>query len=156
VPELPDDESKRGEVPLREALARHREHASCAGCHERFDSIGLAFEGFGPVGERRRIDLGGRPVDATAEFPGGIRGDGIADLRKYLRTHRQDEFVENFIRKLVSYALGRSLILSDELLIRDLHASLKVDGYRFGSLVENIVTSPQFLNKRGSNHLVRE
>jgi hypothetical protein len=156
VPELPDDESKLGELTLRETLARHREHASCAGCHERFDSIGLAFEGFGPVGEKRDKDLGGRPVDTTARFPDGPEGQGVSDLRKYLRTHRQNEFVENLIRKLVSYTLGRSLILSDELLIRDLHNKIKEDGYRFASLVENIVTSPQFLNKRGSNHLARE
>jgi mono/diheme cytochrome c family protein len=156
VPELPDDESKLGELTLREALAKHREHTSCAGCHERFDSIGLAFEGFGPVGERRDKDLGGRPVDAKAVFPGGTEGQGVNDLRKYLITHRRDEFVDNLIRKLVSYALGRSLILPDELLIRDLHAELKVNDYRFGGLVESIVTSPQFLNKRGSNHLARE
>ena len=156
VPELPDDESKLGELTLREALAKHREHASCAGCHERFDSIGLAFEGFGPVGERRDKDLGGRPVDANAVFPGGTEGQGVNDLRKYLINHRRDEFVDNLIRKLVSYALGRSLILPDELLIRDLHANLKANGYRFGSLLEGIVTSPQFLNKRGANHLVRE
>lgn len=156
VPELPDDESKLGELTLREALAKHREHTSCAGCHERFDSIGLAFEGFGPVGERRDKDLGGRPVDANAVFPGGTEGQGVKDLRKYLIDHRRDEFVDNLIRKLVSYALGRSLILPDELLIRDLHAELKANDYRFGSLVENIVTSPQFLNKRGSIHLARE
>jgi hypothetical protein len=100
--------------------------------------------------------LGGRPVDAKAVFPGGTEGQGVNDLRKYLITHRRDEFVDNLIRKLVSYALGRSLILPDELLIRDLHAELKVNDYRFGGLVESIVTSPQFLNKRGSNHLARE
>ncbi len=156
VPDLPEDESKLGELTLRETLARHRDHASCAGCHERFDSIGLAFEGFGPVGERRDEDLGGRPVDTTAAFPGGSQGSGVADLRKYLRTHRQVEFIDNLIRKLVSYAVGRSLILSDELLIRDLHAKLKADNYRFGSLIEGIVTSPQFLNKRGSKYLAKE
>ena len=156
VPELPDDESKLGELTLREALANHRDHASCAGCHERFDSIGLAFEGFGPVGERRDIDLGGRPIDATAQFPDGPEGNGVQDLRKYLLTHRRDEFVDNLIRKLVSYALGRSLILPDELLIRDLHNKLRDSDYRFASLVENIVASPQFLNKRGSSHLARE
>jgi hypothetical protein len=156
VPELPDDESKLGELTLREALAKHRDHASCAGCHERFDSIGLAFEEFGPVGERRDIDLGGRPIDATAQFPDGPAGNGVRDLRKYLLTHRREEFVDNLIRKLVSYALGRSLILPDELLIRDLHNKLRDDDYRFAGLIENIVTSPQFLNKRGSNHLARE
>lgn len=156
VPELPDDESKLGELTLRQALAKHRDHASCAGCHERIDSIGLAFEGFGPVGERRDVDLGGRPIDATAQFSDGSEGNGVGDLRSYLLTHRRDEFVDNLIRKLVSYALGRSLILPDELLIRDLHSKLRNDDYRLGSLIENIVTSPQFLNKRGSSHLDRE
>tara|TARA_R110002072_G_scaffold303126_1_gene494854 strand:+ start:14506 stop:17589 length:3084 start_codon:yes stop_codon:yes gene_type:complete len=156
VPELPEDESKLGDLTLREALAKHRENVACAGCHERIDSIGLAFEGFGPVGERRDLDLGGRPIDANAVFPGGTAGQGVEDLRKYLMTHRREEFVDNLIRKLVSYALGRSLILPDELLIRDLHEKLKTDNYRFGSLVENIVTSTQFFNKRGSNYLARE
>lgn len=156
VPDLPTDESQLGELTLRETLARHRDHASCAGCHERFDSLGLAFEGFGPVGERREKDLGGRPVDTSTEFPGGAEGRGVDGLQEYLRVHRQDEFVDNLIRKLVSYALGRSLILSDELLIGELHQKLKSEDYRFGSLVAGIVTSPQFLNKRGSKHLVRD
>lgn len=156
VPELPDDESELGELTLRETLAKHRDHASCAVCHERFDSIGLAFEGFGSVGKRRDVDLGGRPIDATAHFPDGEEGNGVGGLRSYLLTHRSDEFVNNLVRKLVSYALGRSLILSDELLIRDIHSRLRNNDHRFAGLIENIVTSPQFLNKRGSSHLVRE
>ncbi len=70
VPELPRDEAKL-DLPLREMLAKHREDASCASCHARFDSFGLAFEGYGPVGERRTKDLAGRPVDTRATFPGG-------------------------------------------------------------------------------------
>src|ERR687886_1947143 len=53
VPELPGDEAKLGDLTLREVLAQHRADASCARCHERFDGIGVVFEGFGPVGERR-------------------------------------------------------------------------------------------------------
>ena len=85
VPELPSDEAKLGDLTLREALARHRADKSCAGCHERFDAIGLAFEGYGPVGEFRTIDLGGRPVDTRATFPGGGEGTGVDGLRAYLR-----------------------------------------------------------------------
>ncbi len=59
VPELPRDEAKI-ELPLRDMLARHREDKTCASCHARFDSIGLVFEGYGPIGERRTEDLGGR------------------------------------------------------------------------------------------------
>lgn len=155
VPELPDDESKLGDLTLREALAKHRDNPSCAGCHERFDSLGLAFESFGPIGERRKVDLGGRPVSTAATFPGGHEADGLADLRQYLLDHRRDEFLDNLCRKLLSYALGRSLILSDELLIREMRERLEANEFRFSSLIEAIVTSPQFLTKRGSGRLAR-
>lgn len=154
VPELPADESKLGDLSLREMLARHRDNKSCSGCHDRFDAIGLAFEGFGPVGERREKDLGGRAVEVAAKFPGGGEGVGIAGLRQYLREHRQDEFIENLCRKLLSYALGRTLMLSDERLITKMQSKLKADYYRFSSLIESIVTSRQFLNKRGGKQLV--
>ena len=81
VPELPDDEAKLGELTLRETLARHRADKSCAGCHARFDSFGLVFEGYGPVGERRDQDLGGRPSTPRATFPGGSEGAGLDGLR---------------------------------------------------------------------------
>lgn len=149
VPELPNDESQLGELTLREALAKHRDHASCAGCHNRIDSIGLVFEGFGPVGERREVDLGGRPVDTRAEFPDGSYRSGVAELQAYLRESRQTDFVDNFTRKLLSYALGRSLQLSDESLLESMQSALERDDYRIGSAIETIVASPQFLNKRG-------
>ena len=147
VPELPRDEAKL-DLPLRDLLARHREDKSCASCHARFDSLGLVFEGYGPVGERRTEDLSGRPVDASATFPGGTTGTGVDGLRAYIRQQRQDDFVDNLSRKLLAYALGRSLLLSDELTIDTMRTTLAKDGYRFGSLVESIVTSPQFRYKR--------
>ncbi|HXT58892.1 MAG TPA: DUF1592 domain-containing protein, partial [Pirellulales bacterium] len=151
VPELPKDEAKLGELTLPQVLARHREHKSCAGCHDRFDSIGLALEGYGPIGQRRERDLGGRPVKALAVFPGSGQGDGLEGLRRYLRERRQDEFVGNLCRKLLAYALGRSLLLSDEPLIENMRKRLVADGHRFAGLVETIVVSPQFLNQRGAD-----
>jgi hypothetical protein len=148
VPELPSDEAKLGDLTLREALARHRADKSCASCHERFDAIGLAFEGYGPVGEFRVKDLGDRPVDTRATFPGGGEGTGVDGLRTYLREHREAEFVEHLCRKLLAYALGRSLLPSDDAAIEDMRARLAADGQRFGGLVEGIVTSSQFRNKR--------
>jgi hypothetical protein len=148
VPELPSDESKLGDLTLREALARHRADKSCAGCHERFDPIGLAFEGYGPVGELRDVDLGGRRVDTRATFPGGVEGAGVDGLRTYIRERRRGEFVDNLCRKLLSYALGRSLLPSDQETLDAMRTRLAADGYRFGSMVEVIVTSPQFRNKR--------
>ncbi len=97
---------------------------------------------------RRIKDLAGRPVDTSATFPGGVQASGIAGLQSFIRDHRQDKFVENLCRKLLSFALNRSLQLSDEALVDKMKAGLAADGYKFRSLVEAIVVSPQFLNRR--------
>jgi hypothetical protein len=148
VPELPNDEAKV-DLRLRELLARHRADASCAKCHERFDAFGLVFEGYGPVGERRTKDLGDRAVETRAVFPGGGEGAGLDGLRAYIRERRQADFVDNLCRKLLSYALGRSLLPSDDLTIEQMRTKLAANGNRFNTLVETVVTSPQFLNVRG-------
>jgi hypothetical protein len=124
---------------------------ACAGCHNRFDSVGLAFEGFGPVGELRAKDLGGKPVQTAARFPDGKERTGVEGLRAYLRDKRQDDYLDNLSKKLFSYALGRGLLLSDQKQLAAMRTKLKADDYAFGSLVESIVTSPQFLNKRGKD-----
>jgi hypothetical protein len=129
-------------------LARHRANPVCAACHSRFDSFGLAFEGYGPVGDARKTDLAGRPVDTAVTYPGGFPGTGLDGLKTFIREHRQPQFIDNLSRKLLTYALGRSLQLSDELLIERMETQLAADGYRFRSLVDTVVTSPEFLNKR--------
>jgi hypothetical protein len=147
VPELPNDEAK-SDLPLRDKLARHRANPVCASCHARFDAFGLAFEGYGPVGDARTNDLAGRQVDTSAAFPGGSQGEGLKGVQAYIREHRQTDFVDNLSRKLLSYALNRSLQLSDEALVDQMRSKIAVNGYRMNWLVEAIVTSPQFLNKR--------
>ena len=147
VPELPHDEAKL-DLPLREVLAKHRENAACASCHARFDSLGLAFEGYGPIGEKRSHDLAGHPVDTKAVFPGGSQGTGFEGVQAYIREHRQQDFLNNLCRKLLAFALGRSLLLSDEPVLERMQSKLVASSYRFTPLVEVIVTSPQFLNKR--------
>jgi hypothetical protein len=147
VPELPEDEAEL-DLPLREVLARHRENAACAGCHARFDSFGLAFENYGPVGEKRATDLAGRPVDTQAVFPNGEQGNGYESVLAYIRKHRQQDFVNNLSRKLLAYALGRSLQLSDEPLLERMQAASAADGYRLAPMVAAIVTSRQFMYKR--------
>lgn len=149
VPELPHDEAKL-DLPLREVLARHRREPTCAACHARFDSFGLAFEGYGPVGERRTHDLAGHPIDASATFPGGEQGVGVAGLRDFIRNHRRKDFVDNLAHKMLAYALGRSLMLSDEPLLRELSQSLAKQDYRFDGLIEAIVTSRQFTHRRAA------
>ncbi|MEO6726448.1 MAG: DUF1592 domain-containing protein [Blastocatellia bacterium] len=147
VPELARDESK-SDLPVRDLLAKHRENVACASCHARFDSFGLAFEGYGPVGERRTKDLAGRAVDVRATFPGGNEGNGLDGLLAYIRANRQKDFLNNLSEKTLAYALGRSPMLSDEPLLEAMQSKLMASGYKMSALIETIVTSPQFLNRR--------
>jgi hypothetical protein len=155
VPELPQDEAKL-DLPLREVLAQHRSNPACATCHARFDAFGLTMENFGPVGEARTKDLAGHAVDLQATFPGGSQGTGMSGLQAYIKANREKDFLDNVSRKLLVYALGRSLLLSDEPLIERMNTRLAANGYRFSVLVDAIVTSPQFLNRRTAESTSRK
>jgi mono/diheme cytochrome c family protein len=148
VPVLPTDETKLGDLTLRETLAQHRANPACSSCHAKFDSFGLAFEGYGPIGETRDRDLAGRPVETGATFPDGSAGSGLDGLRAFMRARGQNQFVDNLCRELLVYALGRSLLRSDEPLVADMRKHLSAGGFKFGLLVQDIVTSRQFLMKR--------
>jgi len=149
VPELPRDEQATGDLTIPQLLARHREHRACAGCHQRFDAMGVVFEGYGPVGEHRQNDLAGRPVQTKVEFPDGRERDGVEGLRDYLVQQRRHDFVDSFNRRLLAYALGRSLLLSDEPLLEQLAQPVDGGALTFRSQIERIALSPQFLRKRG-------
>ena len=109
-------------------------------------------EGFGPVGERRTIDLGGRSVQTAAIFPDGVERTGLAGLRDYLRQHREAEFIDHICKQLLSYAMGRTLIVSDDVLLDQMRERPENDDYRFVGLIDTIVTSPPFVNQRGRNY----
>src|SRR6185437_6491978 len=102
----------------------------------------------GPVGAARSKDLAGRPIDASADFPGGFKGDGVAGLQAFIKGHRQDNFIDNLCRKLLSYALNRSTQMSDDGLLDKMKAGLAAHDNHFSALIEAIVVSPQFLNRR--------
>ncbi len=150
VPELPASEHQLGDLTLRELLAKHREHPSCASCHDRFDAAGLLLEGFDPIGRPRTLDLGGRAISTDATLPGGKEASGLAGLRDYIHQQRAEDFRRHFCQSLVAYALGRSLIIPDDLLVNEMLAQLQKHDNRIQVAFETIVRSPQFRNKRGS------
>lgn len=148
VPELPDSEHALGELTLREVLEKHRAHPSCAGCHARFDSFGLLLEGYDPIGRPRTVDLAGHKIDASAELPDGVLAEGIEGLRTYLTEKRADDFRRNFCEKLIAFGLGRTLILSDRLLVDEMLEALRKEDDQIQAAFVVLLQSPQFKNKR--------
>jgi hypothetical protein len=70
-------------------------------------------------------------------------------LRDYLLTQRRDAFLDQFCRKLLGFALGRGVQLSDRPLLDEMRRELDADEYRFSSAIESIVRSRQFREIRG-------
>jgi hypothetical protein len=148
VPQLPDDEAATDKLTMRQLVERHASDAKCAVCHKKIDAYGFALEGFDPIGRRRDKDLGGRPVDTKAKTADGSEFDGLDGLRTYLLTKRKETFERHFLRKLLGYALGRAVQLSDEPLLDEMQEAVK--NGKVSAAVEAIVRSKQFREIRGA------
>lgn len=153
VPELPPGE-KEATKTIRELMAEHTANPKCAICHVHFDGVGLALEGFDPIGRSRTKDLAGRQIDNVAQLPNGDTAEGIPGLIDYIDQHRRNDFIRTLCRKFLGYALGRSVLLSDQPLLAEMESALEKNGYRFSVLFETVVTSPQFRNQRGRDYSV--
>lgn len=155
VPELNRESPKLRGLTIPQALAAHRDSTACAGCHRKIDPWGLAFEEYDAVGNWQRDGLGaelrkrrtGKPVDARADLPGGAKVDGLSDLRDQLIRTRADDFRRALLRKVMAYALGRSLTLRDTGAADALVPALRERGDRFVALIELIVGSEPFQTK---------
>ncbi len=117
----------------------------CATCHQRIDPYGFALEQFDAIGRLRPT-----AVDTRTKLMDGTPIEGIDGLREYLMTARRDDVVRQFCRKLLGYALGREVMLSDEPLLDEIQRKLEANHFRFRIALEAIVSSPQFREIRGS------
>jgi hypothetical protein len=149
VPQLPEDEAATRGLTVRQLVEKHKSDPRCAVCHSRIDAFGYALEAYDAIGRRRERDLGGRPVDTSARLRDGTEFVGLEGLRDYLATTRRDHFMRQFCRKLLGYALGRGIQLSDEPLLARMQQTLKKNDHRFSALLEAVVQSRQFRDIRG-------
>ncbi len=144
VPQLPEDEANLT-LTMRELTEKHTADPRCATCHKRIDPYGYALEQFDAIGRWRTNDLGGRPIHTKTKVMDGTEIEGLPGLRQYLLSKGRPAFVHQFYRKLLGYALGRAVQLSDEPLLTQLG-----DGSQpVGAIIEKIVTSRQFREIRG-------
>jgi hypothetical protein len=145
VPKLDDSVSKAS--TLRERLERHRQDKACSVCHDKIDPLGFALEGFDPIGRVRTQDEAGLEIDNSGQWKNGAIFRGVEGLRTFLAT-RDTDFTNNFCRKLIGYALGRTIILTDKPLLATMRSDLSKFDDRFSVAVLAIAKSRQFLNRK--------
>ncbi|HWF07700.1 MAG TPA: DUF1592 domain-containing protein [Bryobacteraceae bacterium] len=142
VPALKDPGQDGQPRSLRQRMELHRQTAECASCHRRMDPLGFALENFDALG-KWRTESDGAPIDAAAALPDGTQFDGITGLRQVVTTHKED-FVRTFTEKLLAYAIGRGVELSDMPAIRGIARGADRDGDRWSAIIWGIVNSSPF------------
>jgi hypothetical protein len=148
VPELKEGKELTG--TLRQRMEEHRANPLCASCHARMDPIGFALENFDAIGAWRDQD-GKEPIDASGELATGETIRGSADLATLLVERKKEQFARAFAEKLLIYALGRGVELSDKCALDEITRAAAAEDYRFSSVAMAIVKSVPFQNQRGAN-----
>jgi hypothetical protein len=159
----------RGAKTIRDLLALHTKSKSCAGCHARFDPVGLALENFDILGGWRTqyrglgegekvtgIDRAGHdfsytltsPVDASGKLLDGRSFQNIREL-KNLPAANPRQLARNLLQQLTVYATGTPERFSDRAEIEAILDSCAGDGYRVRDLLHALVQSKIFLGPAG-------
>jgi hypothetical protein len=155
VPPFPEQgEATRG-LTVRQLTELHSSDPNCARCHQRFDHFGFALEHYDAIGRWQEHDREGLAIEATVALPDGGRLDAMPGLRNYLAVTRRHAVVRQFCRKLLGYALGRGLMLSDDPLLDEMQSRLAANDYRFTAALDVILESRQFRYIRGREYTGR-
>ncbi len=149
----PDDVLADGKT-VRQRLEAHRRDASCVNCHARMDPLGFALEHFDSIGRWRDTYRDGQQIDASGKLNDGTEITEFKGLNDYLQKN-ESLFNRTLSTKLLGFALGRAEIASDRPLIDEMTAGLRTDN-RFSTLIQRIVTSPQFLYRRAPDPTLSE
>jgi hypothetical protein len=142
-------------LTIPQVLEIHRNSPSCMNCHRNIDPWGIAFEEYDAVGHWQRDGRGATlrqkrtqlPVASETELPNGAKVSGLAELRAELIRTKSDAFRRAMIRKVMAYAVGRTLTPGDNDAADALVPILQTREDRLSGLIELIVASEPFQSK---------
>ncbi|MDI1450086.1 DUF1592 domain-containing protein [Polyangium sp. 6x1] len=134
---LPEPEPDKP-TTLRQRLDEHRTNAECAGCHERMDPIGFAFEKFDAIGAYREVDENGLPVDSSTEVDGHAVA-GPIDMAELVAS--LPEVGACIARRFYEHAGAHLAGKGDKNSVEELVTDFVASDYRFKDLVLALVTN---------------
>lgn len=145
VAELPKEEGSHNLVGLRKLLERHRSDPACFSCHQKMDPLGLGLENFDAVG-RWRDSYGSVDIDPSGVLSDGQKFNGPEELKELLLEEKQ-RIARNFASRVLSYALGRSILFTDEPALRQLETCLIENNFNPDLFIATLVKSYPFRMK---------
>lgn len=131
-------------------LKLHTSKDSCRACHQHIDPLGLGLENFSPIGDWRNAYSDGKQINGGGTLPNGRSFETPQQLKKELLAYYRDRIIDNTIRRMLAWAIGRQLEPHDRVTIESIRNQLEAADYRIGALIEAIVFSPQFRMRQDS------
>jgi hypothetical protein len=148
VPAL-EESAGGGARSMREQLEVHRRNPSCAACHRNMDPLGFGLENYDAIGRWRDAD-GEFEVDASGTLPDGQKFGSAGEMRALL-VSQLPQFSRTLTQKMLTYALSRGLKPYDRRTVDSIQRAVVADGYRFRTMVHEIVKSLPFQARRGED-----
>jgi hypothetical protein len=145
VAALTEDEHKHNELGLRKILELHRSSPECRSCHEKMDPLGLSLENFDPGGLWRN-SYGKVDIDPSGVMSDGTSFRGPVELKRLLMTEKE-KIARNLSSRMLSYALGRSVLFTDEPALRALDNCLLKNNFDPQLFIVELVKSYPFRMK---------
>lgn len=145
VGELTEDEGKHSELGLRQLLEAHRSKPACMSCHQKMDPLGLGLENFDAIG-RWRDTYGKAGIDPSGVLADGRTFKGPQELKRLLMEEKE-KIARNFSSRMLSYALGRSVMFTDEPALRRLETCLLDNNFNPELFIIELVKSYPFRMK---------
>jgi Protein of unknown function (DUF1585) len=109
------------------------------------DPLGLGLENFDPTG-RWRTSYGTAMVDASGVMADGKTFNGPAQLKQLLLEEKA-KIARNLSSKIMSYALGRSILFTDEPALQHLDKILLQNNFNPEPFIIELVKSYPFRMK---------
>ncbi|HRI64716.1 MAG TPA: DUF1592 domain-containing protein [Polyangium sp.] len=123
---------------LRQRLDEHRTNPQCAGCHDRMDPIGFAFESYDAIGAYREVDETGLAIDTKSSVDGHDL-TGAADMAALVAS--LPNVGACIARRFYEHAGAHLAGSSDEAAVETLVDDFMGNDYSFKQLVLALVTN---------------
>ena len=133
---------------LVDILAAHTAKAACISCHQHIDPLGMGLENFSPFGDYRTKYKDKQNIISQGKLPNGKTFSTPNELKVLLLDFYKDNIVENSIKRMLSYAIGRKLRPYDKPTIKTIHKKMAANNYSMNTLIREIIKSKQFQHRQ--------
>ena len=134
----------RGSTTIRDQMEKHRSDPTCAECHRKIDPLGFALENFDAIGRYRSTYAPRKIIDASGVLPGGQEFKDLGEFLWHFRD-QHSKFARALTNKLMEYALGRQMEISDRPQIDRILEKVEKEQLGFQDLVTEVATSDLFV-----------